>query len=38
MDLTDEQVDKYTEMFKVPENITPEEVQSDIWFSFVGFD
>lgn len=38
MDLTDEQVDKYTEMFKVPENITPEEVQGDIWFSFVGFD
>ena len=38
MDLTDEQVDKYTEMFKVPENITPEEVQNDIWFAFVGFD
>lgn len=38
MDLTDEQVQKYTEMFKVPEDITPEEVQGDIWFAFVGFD
>ena len=38
MDLTDEQIDKYTEMFKVPENITPEEVQNDIWFAFVGLD
>ena len=38
MDLTDEQIQKYTEMFKTPEDITPEEVQNDIWFAFVGFD
>ena len=38
MDLTDEQIQKYTEMFKTPEDITPEEVQNDIWFAFVGLD
>ena len=38
MDLTDEQIEKYTEMFKVPEHITQEEVQNNIWFAFVGFD
>ena len=38
MDLTDEQIEKYTEMFKIPENITDEEVQNDIWFAFVGCD
>ncbi len=38
MDLTDEQIQNYTEMFKTPEDITPEEVQNDIWFAFMGFD
>lgn len=38
MDLTDEQIQKYTEMFRIPDNITPDEVQSDIWCAFVGFD
>ena len=38
MDLTNEQIQHYTEMFKTPEDITPEEVQNDIWFAFVGFD
>ena len=38
MDLTDEQIRHYTDMFKTPETITPEEVQNDIWFAFVGLD
>ena len=38
MDLTDEQIERYTEMFKTPEEITPEQVQNDIWYAFVGFD
>ena len=38
MDLTDEQIQHYTEMFKTPEEITPEQVQNDIWYAFVGFD
>ena len=38
MDLTDEQIQKYTKMFKKPEDITPQEVQNDIWFGFVGFN
>lgn len=38
MDLTDEQIQRYTEMFKTPEDITPEEVQNDIWYAFIGFD
>ena len=38
MDLTDEQIERYTEMFKTPEDITPEQVQNDIWYAFVGFD
>ncbi len=37
-DLTDEQVAKYTEMFKIPDEITPEEVQNDIWYEVTGFD
>jgi hypothetical protein len=37
-DLTDEQIGKYTEMFKTPEDITPEEVQGDLWFRVMGFD
>lgn len=37
-DLTDEQIGKYTEMFKTPEDITPEEVQNDVWFKVIGFD
>lgn len=36
--LTDEQITRYTEMFKVPDDITPEEVQGDIWFRIIGFD
>ena len=38
MDLTDEQIQRYTEMFKTPEEITPEQVQNDIWYAFIGFD
>ena len=38
MDLTDEQIQHYTEMFKNPEEITPEQVQNDIWYAFIGFD
>lgn len=38
MDLTDEQIQHYTEMFITPEEITPEQVQNDIWYAFVGFD
>lgn len=38
MDLTDEQIQHYTEMFKTPEEITPEQVQNDIWYAFIGFD
>lgn len=38
MDLTDEQIQRYTKMFKKPEDITPQEVQNDIWFGFVGFN
>jgi len=25
-------------MFKTPEDITPEEVQGDLWFRVMGFD
>ena len=25
-------------VFKTPEEITPEQVQNDIWYAFVGFD
>ena len=38
MDLTDEQIQHYTEMFKTPEEITPEQVQNDIGYAFIGFD
>ena len=38
MDLTDEQIQKYTEMFKTPEDITPEEVQNDVLYTFMIFD
>ena len=37
-DLTDDQIRRYTDMFRTPEHITPEEVQRDIWCAFVGFD
>ena len=36
--LTDEQIEKYSDMFGIPENISQEEVQDDIWFSVIGFD
>ena len=35
--LTDEQVQKYSEMFSQPEDISPEEVQADTGFIFYGF-
>lgn len=38
IDLTKEQIDKYTEMFKNPEDISPEEVQDDMWYRIIGFD
>lgn len=36
-DLTDAQIDKYTAQFKTPEEISPEEVQSDIGYTILGF-
>jgi hypothetical protein len=38
MDLTEEQVRKYTKMFEIPEDISSDEVKNDVWFAFVGFD
>jgi hypothetical protein len=35
--LTDEQVLKYSEMFAEPQDISPEEVQSDTGFTFYGW-
>lgn len=35
-DLTDAQISKYTQMFQTPDDITPEEVQGDMWFHFVS--
>ena len=35
--LTDEQIQKYGEMFSQPEDITPEEAQADTGFIFYGF-
>ena len=34
--LTDEQISKYTQMFQTPDDVTPEEVQGDMWFQFIG--
>ena len=36
-DLTDEQVEKYTEMFREPEDISPEEVQDDMGFTVIFY-
>ena len=36
--LTDEQVLKYSEIFAVPHNISPEETQSDVGFTLFGWD
>ena len=36
--LTDEQVQKYSEMFAVPENISQDEVQSDCGFTFYSWN
>ncbi len=38
IDLTDEQIAKYTEMFKNPEDISPEEVRADIWYEVIGYE
>lgn len=35
--LTEEQVQKYSEMFANPQDISPEEVQSDCGFTFYGW-
>ena len=37
MDLTDEQIEKYTKMFEQPEDISPEEVESSAGFGIYGF-
>lgn len=37
-DLTDEQISKYTKMFQTPEDISPDEVQDDIWYEVTSFD
>lgn len=36
--LTDEQVQKYSEMFAAPHDISPEEVQADMGFTLFGWD
>lgn len=36
-DLTDEQITKYTEMFRHPEEISQEEVENDTGFTFYSF-
>ena len=36
-DLTDEQITKYTEMFRYPEEISQEEVENDTEFTFYSF-
>ena len=36
--LTDEEITKYTEMFRTPENISDDEVQSDMGFMVFGFE
>ena len=36
-DLTDEQIAKYTEMFRNPEEISQEEVENDTGFTFYSF-
>ena len=36
-DLTDEQITKYTEMFRYPEEISKEEVENDTGFTFYSF-
>ena len=36
-DLTDEQITKYTEMFRNPEEISQEEVENDSGFTFYSF-
>jgi hypothetical protein len=38
MDLTDEQIQKYTKRFSIPELISPEEVQNDIWIEIMDFE
>lgn len=35
--LTKEQAQKYSEMFAKPQDISPEEVQSDCGFTFYGW-
>lgn len=35
--LTDEQVLKYSEMFAEPHDISPEETQADVGFTFYGW-
>ena len=37
-DLTDRQVEKYLNMFRQPEEISPEEVEADTGWTFVGFN
>ena len=37
MDLTNEQIAKYTKMFERPEDISPEEVESSAGFGIYGF-
>lgn len=36
-DLTDEQVEKYKQMFSMPEDISPEEVEADTGFFIAGW-
>ena len=36
-DLTDEQVERYTQMFSMPEDISEEEVQADTGFFITGW-
>lgn len=36
-DLTDDEVKKFVEMFKEPENIDDDEVQNDVGFTVIGW-
>lgn len=38
MDLTDEQVEKYKDMFAIPEDISQDEVEADTGFFFIGMN
>lgn len=38
MDLTEDQIHKYSERFKTPESISPEEIQNSVWYKITDFN